>query len=110
MDCRFAWLRSRLPIEVLILDQKKLVVANLVSSSLIGPVHSLASNGIHELMPQPMACPPIHLPEGNALGSRDGGVKGNGAGSKRELEVALPVRAGRHTQYTADLSPHTGLK
>lgn len=56
MDRRFAGLRSRLsrPIEVLIVDQQKPVVADLVSSSVIGRFHSLAGHGVHELVAEPM--------------------------------------------------------
>src|SRR5262249_15151231 len=80
----FAWLRSRLPrpIEVLILDQKKPVVADLVSPSLIGGADRLAGDGIHELMSEPVAGPRIHLSKRDTIGRRDGRVEGNRTGNE----------------------------
>jgi hypothetical protein len=67
-------LASRL-LKVSVLDQQKLVLADLIAARLVGCVYGLAGNGIDEFLFEAMACSPVDLPEGDPLGRRDCGTE-----------------------------------
>jgi hypothetical protein len=68
--------------EVAILDEQKLVLADLVAARLVGCWDVFAGDGIDEPVPQAMAGAPIHLAEGDSFCGRGRGIERDRAGDE----------------------------
>ncbi|MCA1458790.1 hypothetical protein I6F35_37485 [Bradyrhizobium sp. BRP22] len=67
------------PLKVPVLDQQKLVLADLIATRLVDWLYSLAGNRIDKLVFEAMARSPVDLPEGYPLRCRNCGIQRNGA-------------------------------
>src|SRR5262249_6558388 len=57
-------------LELLILNDEKLTLADLVAPALLTGADDLTSDSVYELLPQAVSGCLVNLPEGNALGER----------------------------------------
>ena len=110
----FGWFRRRGTIarlcanilQVFVLDDHELVLANFVAARLVGRPDGLARNPVEELLAQRIACSPVYLAEGDALAGIDSRVEGDGTRDQRQLEVPLPVGPGGHKKLHAAQGQH----
>lgn len=81
------------------------MAAYLVAPALLVAGYDVAGLLVDQLLCEAVACLPVDLPKSDPFGRRRGRVQGNGAGDKRELEIAL--RAGDQLMEAA--RPHEAI-
>jgi hypothetical protein len=81
-------------LEFIIPHEQKLIFADFVAASLLIGGHRLTCDDINKLLTEAVARLLIDLPERDAPFPGDGRIQRDRAGNERELQKALPVRAG----------------
>ena len=80
-----------------VLDQQKVVFADLIAARLVGCVYGFSRNGIEEFLFEAMARAPVNLPKGDPLRRRDCGIERDRTRHEGQFQIALPVWSGcRH--------------
>ena len=84
--------------DLLRLDGDVFVFRHFIALDLIVPFDRLAGLSVNELAPNPVAGRPIDGVQGDALGGRSGGVKGDRDRHLRDLQEAFPACSRRQRQ------------
>ena len=96
------------PLDIAVLNQHKLVLADLVTPRLARRIDRFAGDGIDQFVPKPMTGAPVDLPERDPLRHRGCGVKRDRTRNERQLQVAFPEGAGRGHEKLQTQRGHEG--